>query len=345
MPDMILLGAGASMNAGIPTAYKMSIEISKQITQFAAPYGDTGLFNELKKFAFFVAGGMLLRQGSMGKDPFYGVNVEELFQALQMLKEKNRLVISGLVTWHPEIEELWRKKSGVNSDAYEQFFQDLERLFARALINLTNIPDPAKVSYLRPLLQPLSHQNKLVVATLNYDRSFEIMADQVGQAYTSVINDISVLQQPDGLFLLKVHGSIDWKVGETPTSSSHPLAIPLVRQATATEMNDRNYSPGIIFGAGNKLTAEGPYLGLLRAFQQELAAASRLTIVGYSFADEHINEFIGRWINSNVSHVLTIIDPTFPNASIFSQRLQASCVSRITHIAEPANIGLALAFP
>ena len=345
MPDVILLGAGASRDAKIPTAYEMSIKISEQITQFADRYGDAGLFDELKRFDLFVAGGMLLRQGDMGENPFYGVNVEELFQALQMLKAKNRLVISGLVTWHPEIEALWRKKSGGKSGAYEQFFEDLTRLFARALINLTNILDPASVSYLQPLLRPLSSQNKLVVATLNYDRSFEIMADQVGQAYTSVINDTSVLQQPDGLFLLKVHGSIDWKAEETPTSSSSPLAIPSVRQATATEMNGRNYSPGIIFGAGNKLTAEGPYLGLLRAFQQELAAASRLTIVGYSFADEHINEFIGRWINSNVSHVLTIVDPTFPNASIFSQRLQASCVSRITHIAEPANIGLALAFP
>lgn len=344
MPDMILLGAGASRDAGIPTAYEMSIRISEQITQFAAPYGDTGIFSELKRFAFFVAGGMLLRQGSMGADPFYGVNVEELFQALQMLRDKNSLVISGLITWHPEIEALWRRKSATSTSSYELFFGDLERLFAHALINLTHISDPATVSYLEPLRRPLAHQNKLVVATLNYDRSFEMMADANSQPYIPVINDFTVLQN-QGLFLLKVHGSIDWQTEYTNPDASAPISLQTIRQATAAEMGQPGYSPGIIFGAGNKLTAQGPYLDLLRAFQQELAAATRLTVVGYSFADEHINEFIGRWINSDVSHMLTIVDPGFPNANDFSQRLQTSCVSRITHIVEPANIGLALAFP
>ena len=345
MPDMILLGAGASRDADIPTAYDMSIKISEQITQFAAPYGDAGLFNKLKKFAFFVAGGMLLRQGSIGENPFYGVNVEELFQALQMLKEKNRLVISGLVTWHPEIEALWREKSGNSIKPYEQFFQDLERLFARALINLTNITDPDTVSYLRPLRRPLSYQNKLVVATLNYDRSFEVMADANSQPYISVINDITVLQQDHGLFLLKVHGSIDWQTEYTTSTPSAPISIQTIRQATALEMAEQGYSPGIIFGAGNKLTAEGPYLELLRAFQQELAAATRLVVIGYSFADEHINEFIGRWLNADVTHTLIIVDPGFPGANSFAQFLHSECSGRITHISQPASTGLAVAFP
>ena len=343
MPDMILLGAGASRDADIPTAYEMSIRISEEITQFARRL-HARPFDELERFAMFVAGGMLLRQGSMGENPFYGVNVEELFQALQMLREKDRLVISGLVTWHPEIEALWRKKSEYGTEPYENFFRDLERLFARALINLTNITDPATVAYLQPLLRPLSHQSKLVIATLNYDRSFEIMADAHSELYTSVVNDFTVLQN-QGLFLLKVHGSIDWQTEYTTPSTSAPIPIQTIRQATATEMGQPGYAPGIIFGAGNKLTAKGPYLELLRAFQQELAAATTLTVVGYSFSDEHINEFIGRWLNADVTHILKVVDPRFPQANDFSQFLHRECAGRINHISQSASTGLAIAFP
>ena len=38
MPDMILLGAGASYDAGVPMAYKMSLAITGEFRKFADLY-------------------------------------------------------------------------------------------------------------------------------------------------------------------------------------------------------------------------------------------------------------------------------------------------------------------
>ena len=50
MPDMILLGAGASYDAGVPTAYKMSLAITREFRKFADLY--PGRYSdEIYKFA------------------------------------------------------------------------------------------------------------------------------------------------------------------------------------------------------------------------------------------------------------------------------------------------------
>ncbi len=51
-------------------------------------------------------------------------------------------------------------------------------------------------------------------------------------------------------------------------------------------------------------------MAILHAFDRMLGAAENLTIVGYSFRDEHINVSIGRWLDSGTKH-LTIIAPRF----------------------------------
>jgi hypothetical protein len=50
---------------------------------------------------------------------------------------------------------------------------------------------------------------------------------------------------------------------------------------------------------------------MLRAFQEELFKAKKLTIIGYSFGDDHINTYISQWLNQSEKHKLRIIDPNF----------------------------------
>jgi hypothetical protein len=47
------------------------------------------------------------------------------------------------------------------------------------------------------------------------------------------------------------------------------------------EMMKGQARPAVIFGQRNKLTAEGPFLDLLRAFREELSRSTSLTVVGY----------------------------------------------------------------
>ena len=56
-----------------------------------------------------------------------------------------------------------------------------------------------------------------------------------------------------------------------------------LRRVTAATVAEESFRPAVSFGQRNKLTAEGPFLDLLRAFQVELAKADRLTVIGYSF--------------------------------------------------------------
>src|SRR5712672_1571295 len=91
--------------------------------------------------------------------------------------------------------------------------------------------------------------------------------------------------------LLKLHGSINWCSGKA--SFPHDV-LPETHVVPADEkaMGTEGYTPSVIFGQRNKLTAEGPFLSLFSRFQEELIRANELLIIGYSFRDDHINESI-----------------------------------------------------
>jgi len=57
-------------------------------------------------------------------------------------------------------------------------------------------------------------------------------------------------------------------------------------------------TPGVIFGAGNKLRPDGPYLDLYSEFRAALAEARQVVVIGYSFRDAHVNEALRRWFLS-----------------------------------------------
>jgi hypothetical protein len=109
-------------------------------------------------------------------------------------------------------------------------------------------------------------------------------------------------------------------------------------------MTGDRYSPAVVFGQGNKLRAEGPYLDVLQAFRRELAGVERLVVVGYSFRDEHVNHYVTQWFNERVSRKLTIVDPSFSsNGTPYAQSLRrlSSKSSRVEIIERAASEALA----
>ncbi len=105
--------------------------------------------------------------------------------------------------------------------------------------------------------------------------------------------------------LVKLHGSIDW----VEIDSNRPLPLRGFRLASADEMDnpDQMLRPAIIFGQGNKLTAEGPYLELLRRFGTGLEEHDTLLVVGYSFRDAHVNQYIAQWFNNDPKRRMVIV--------------------------------------
>jgi hypothetical protein len=147
-----------------------------------------------------------------------------------------------------------------------------------------------------------------------------------------------------GISLIKLHGSIDWILRSEGPTEEAPLSRQSVRVASAEELTKPGFRPAVVFGQGSKLTAEGPFLDLLRSFREELSKHSQLLVVGYSFRDEHVNEYIAQWFNGDSARSITIVDPGFADArSHFARELGRLTEPRLRVISEPASRGLAVA--
>ena len=141
------------------------------------------------------------------------------------------------------------------------------------------------------------------------------MADSYGIICKTGINEWSktgkISLNESGLSLVKLHGSIDWKKKEGPSDYCNPLTHNIVSKASSKDMQEYSHTPAVIFGQRNKLTADGPFLDLLKSFQRELSQTNILTVVGYSFRDSHINLYITNWLINNPAARIRIIDPGF----------------------------------
>jgi hypothetical protein len=226
-----------------------------------------------------------------------------------------------------------------------QIFDEVTEYMIRSLANIVWIDDSAKVSYLRPLLEPLKTQQKLTIATLNYDNSIEVLTENLGTSCSTGISEWSnsgnFEMVEKGILLLKLHGSIDWASSTGQQDENRPLPYKTISRVPAEKVKEAGFRPAVIFGHRNKLTADGPFLDLLRAFQRELGQTERLTIIGYSFGDVHINVYLSNWLNQNKDHKIRIIEPKFQKSqNEFAQQLKTIKGERLEIIEEKAGEGL-----
>jgi hypothetical protein len=146
-------------------------------------------------------------------------------------------------------------------------------------------------------------------------------------------------QLESGIKLLKLHGSIDWILQPSQRSNERPMPHTIVRLRTLAD--GPTTRPAIVFGQRNKLRPDGPFLDLLCEFREELKHSTHLVIIGYSFRDAHINQYIADWLNDDKRNTIAAIDPGFENSpQEFVRDLKRYCKSRLEVIALPASAGL-----
>lgn len=406
MKTMFLLGAGASIKAGVPDGYEMSKKLLFQFSQ------DPRL-QKYHRILSFIIGGLLFQKAKSGINPYNGVNVEEVFNAILLLADRQSLEVAPFIgSWddtiasldrsipfNPNInklnEEIYKSVTDTISKAFpsssvsfsenkvdaalqkavesiikgknpsssaligrsihdylnttmKNWFDNMNRKrpnssssfgreFSRAihaneeissegkvfeetaelmiinLINLVWVNQPDNVEYLSPIIDFSRNQKRLCIATLNYDNAIELLASSNSFHCSTGISSWSETgefrMEEEGVFLLKLHGSIDWELIRNQRSDNKPIPQSIIKISNPKEVTLRYYRPAVIFGQRNKLTAEGPFLDLIRAFQKELSQTERLIIVGYSFRDPHINEFLIQWLNNSTERQITIVDP------------------------------------
>lgn len=228
-------------------------------------------------------------------------------------------------------------------------FKETAEEMIKALADIVMVSDPAKVAYLEPIKRLAAVNNSLVIATLNYDNCIELFCNTNGIHCSTGIDEWSegkeILPHEGGILLLKLHGSIDWKLTREQQSATRPMPHSIIRKAEPSEVKKWEFRPAVIFGQRNKLTVEGPFLELLRTFRNELNRCDSLTIVGYSFRDDHVNEYITQWINGDTKRNLRIVDPSLPTDNSFVKSLKQLDNHRVEHLKVKAGEGLSQLYP
>ena len=344
MTEMLLLGAGASAEAGIPTSYSMAPTMYSMLDRDSY---------EARALAF-VVGGLLFQKGVHCENPFEGVDVEEVYDAVRLLADRNSAVPAPFIAaWHPFIEQLEKANAREKfssriyapkfsqpmpprmpqfhrafneTDRSRRTFSESEEAesvkgvytsLAGTLLQLVSrlvwIYEAQKVKYLAPILKLYAKQPRLIITTLNYDNTVELMTAANGvRCETGIAEWIKAGQfslQKEGLYLLKLHGSANWKIHPIFQWMDQNSKVPIIRVVGDSDMKDATVSQSsMIFGGHNKLTADGPFLDMLQAFKTEkLAKCNTLTIVGYSFRDDHINACIKQWARGRADISLRIV--------------------------------------
>ena len=413
MTELFLLGAGSSIEAGVPGAYKMTNEMLARVAE-----DDIAQHKRIDKILQFVAAGLIFQQGIKGENPFNGVNIEDLFNAVKSLSDRQKSVLVPFISaWHPQLVALESgKMAGFTSrdiletinepieehiseamqELKKQIEQDIERLlngkhisshhnrnkeiktfrassrfeshltdairqvviggdgelFQSAaevmilkLVEMVWITDLDKVNYLVPLVQ-YAKETKSTIATLNYDNAIELAGKianvEIDTGFDRWSTSGDFIFEAEKTPLLKLHGSIDWALTDGQTSTNKPLPYQIIERVNIDENRQRGLKPAVVFGGTNKLTAKGPFLSLIRSFEQHLSKTELLTIIGYSFRDEHVNEFITNWFNGNSARKIRVIDlyPDSLNDEYARFLFQGYAKSRVQVIKETASSGI-----
>lgn len=316
MNEMLLLGAGASVEAKIPSAYEMAKEIHRRYQDDVKNYrgskeNKSKLEEQLRVFNLVYEH---LAKDSKKRYGSSAVDVEALYNAFLLLEGRETLEISPFVkSWDSFLKTIVDPKDT---------FDGIKVKMNLMLKDLTLIKDVSRVDYLKPILDLVNNQNRLVIATLNYDNAIELVSRDNGVSCDTGIKDWDVKGDynfsGDGIKLLKLHGSIYWRWTEGTTT--YDLRMPH-RQIRYKEHFEEPEGfgvsvefPLVIFGHHNKLTAEGPFLDLLKQFDIELSKTNLLTVIGYSFRDPHINFYISKYLNRD--NRIRVVIPNFEKSDV-----------------------------
>jgi hypothetical protein len=333
-----LLGAGASHEAGIPLASEMT---QRAVEKLNAAYWPG---QPLGQAINYVVSAMVAHRGRKGLRPDELPDIESVVSAVELLSERQDVELAPFVqNWDPSIAGLGRPRlptgwedrlrggliggpnfRGNNSELRSamvdviravvgvgdgQVFSSLHDELLRSLPSLVGLTGDSDLGYLDPLVN--LGQGQLTIATLNYDLTIETAAARANVSVSRGIDEWSNAGQlawdENSIRLIKLHGSIDWWRMVKPSANDLMLSRVVVGVGLPP-----GQLPCVIFGRREKLRSEGPFLDLRAAFANKLRTASHLVVVGYSFGDEHVNELVRQWIDSDSSRKLVVVDPRFP---------------------------------
>lgn len=345
----VLLGAGASVDAGLP----VTSQLASQILARANSGSDPWELSEWTRVLNAVYGAMAGYQGLRGRDPQLAVNIETLISSLRLLQVRDDHEVAPFVgNWLTAFNEfkgsrfkLRETKQLVASiaEALDRFsiathrsisdsiaqiaaselkpdlrdsFRGAERFVLRELAKI--LYEHGNVEYLEPIIDlARSQTGGLDVITLNYDLTVEAAAlDKIkvnrGIDTWTPGEELSFPAEDRVLNLLKLHGSLDWREIEQ-VAGSYLTTMPKALNVVSSQdlENESRSLPWIVVGDRDKLGTDGPTLELNYAARVALRRSNHLVVVGYSFGDSHINALLRDWIAGDSRRTMNVLDVSF----------------------------------
>jgi SIR2-like domain len=205
--------------------------------------------------------------------------------------------------------------------------------------------DRSKTAYIEDIIK-IAHKNGAVFGSLNYDLVVEDALGTLGISYDYGLDDwsekklVQFRRMKSTTRILKMHGSMNWFEEGENIKVEEPKF-----EYTEQPSWHRGPLPQMIFGdANSKLRPDGPFLQLRHEFEKSLLSTNVLVIIGYAFADTHLNAIIRRWTSTRRKAKMIVVDPsTDPHwmSQIGTPYFSSSKLERktvdIAHIRKPAS--------
>ncbi len=292
---IVLLGAGASVDAGIPHSTKMIENIERKLIA-----GDAG-WKEYERLYNYVQSAIYFSEGIKQRfSANINYNIETLIDTLNEIIGINEHTLYPFVeSWSPRLLEF----AGHDYRLVKEFRKKIVEALRTDWLTVRNYDTDAQ--YYSGLLDFRDNlQVHLRVFTLNYDlclekisetRNIQLQRGFDGRRHWTESEFDENRNKSDALYLYKLHGSMDWTYEDGfLTYLDDPSAIA---------------ETAIIFGESYKLEYQDPFLYFINEFRKWTLRSRIILAVGYGFGDEHINKIMHQALQSSRERQLIAIGP------------------------------------
>jgi hypothetical protein len=301
---IFLLGAGASVNAGLHTAFQLTEKFKEEIIST----GD----DSLRRALAFVLGGIHMYHGQSGQLPQKEINVEELATMLDMMRSRHKNQLSPYVgAWNEMLGQfdgsrIQRDLNEANRSVSRNLLQELSDTLQHNIKEWLATPATSQLRYLELFGDFTMKYGNIDIFTLNYDLCVETALSNRGVGFTCGFTSRGwdtkqFLQNDFQVRLYKLHGSLDWYRDEEDRMIYSLQTPPEDREPA------NNNLPLLIFGLVNKLQPIDPYLYLSYTFSEKVKSCNVVVLIGYGFGDEHINQILWQGLSRDPRQRLLVV--------------------------------------
>ena len=285
---VFLLGAGCSVEAGIPSTIQMINDIEGNKIQSEENWKKYKNLYNLTKSSIFYSRGI---QGIYNPS----LNIEEVVNILnELIKQDEILLLPFIGTWSPKL-------TAIAGDNFSNI-QDFRDMIVEQLKHWINLKSYNKSKYYEGFFD---FQQKLGfplrIFSLNYDLCLERTAQEKPFIERGFDPDkrswhwsrFDTNPNEAKIFLYKLHGSIDWERDKT-----HGNVL--------KEVDGNFNNPELIFGTNYKLQYIDPYLFYTYEFRKWSLECKYIIVIGYGFNDEHINGILKQALENNPKRIILV---------------------------------------